>query len=65
VADRRVRILERALVQFDKRRCVGYRGHTMSVCSDQRPMKYMPAIAGHASFGWSGLTLAPTNAARG
>jgi hypothetical protein len=37
----------------------------MSVRSDLRPMKHMPAIAGHVSFGWSGLSLAPTNATRG
>jgi hypothetical protein len=37
----------------------------MSARSDLRPMKYMPADAGHRSFGRSVGTLAPTNAQRG
>jgi hypothetical protein len=37
----------------------------MSVRSDLRPIKHMPAIAGHVSFGRSVLALDPTNATRG
>ena len=37
----------------------------MSVRSEHRPIKHMPAVAGHVPFGWSGLSLAPANATRG
>jgi hypothetical protein len=37
----------------------------MSVRSDLRPIQYMPAFAGHASFGRHAKALVPTNATRG
>jgi hypothetical protein len=37
----------------------------MSASSDLRPMKYMPVITGHRSFGRGEGALAPTNAQRG
>jgi hypothetical protein len=37
----------------------------MSLRSDHRLIEYMPAVAGHRSFGWSAQALVPTNATRG
>ena len=44
---------------------VGYRQVTMSVRSDLRLMKHVPAPAGRQSFGRIERMLAPTNAPRG